>query len=399
MNKAEQYVSNLCRNSFLSLWTYPNPQGKKGKELCDLLVVCGPDVIVISVKDIEFKNTGDYAVALGRWQRRAVQRSVKQVFKAERWLGLEELKDRVTTKSGEAGLALPDEQHRRLHRIAVALGGETKIPLSSGLFNDKGQDKYVHVFDAISFGTTIQELDTITDFVAYLQAKEALPGQMMMAGDEEDLLALYLKHGRKFPDKDITLLGEGFWQAFSQSEPFRARKQKDKISYVWDRITETFCASQLNGELLGMASLDDVEQALRTMAQEDRFTRRALGKNFTDFLEASRNGQTRARIQVDPGLATYVFLACPLGHPREDRLSELRDRCLVARWLHPNKAEVIGIATEVPKPGQGFSFDLISFRFTELTPEEIELAKRIQQEFGYFKNPRRQKHREEEYPN
>jgi len=46
MNKSEEFVSKLCEKTFLSLWCYRNPQGKdKGKELCDILVVCDPDKI------------------------------------------------------------------------------------------------------------------------------------------------------------------------------------------------------------------------------------------------------------------------------------------------------------------------------------------------------------------
>jgi hypothetical protein len=51
VNQSEEYLARLCRRSFLSLWSYPTPQGKNaGKELCDCLVVCDPDVIIFSVK-------------------------------------------------------------------------------------------------------------------------------------------------------------------------------------------------------------------------------------------------------------------------------------------------------------------------------------------------------------
>jgi hypothetical protein len=51
MNKAELLVYRLCRKSFLSLWSYMNPRRKpSGKELCDVIVVCEPDVLIVSVK-------------------------------------------------------------------------------------------------------------------------------------------------------------------------------------------------------------------------------------------------------------------------------------------------------------------------------------------------------------
>ena len=397
LNDAERFVAEHCLRTFLSLWTYPNPQGKNGKELCDLLVVCDPDVIVMSVKHINFKDTGNPAVDLDRWWRRAVKESVKQVFKAERWLDLDGLKDRVTTKSGKIGLVLPPKETRRLHRVAVALGGEHKVLFSSRLFDAKGTSKYVHVLDGPGFAALVRELDTITDFVAYLSATEGLQAQVVMEG-EEDLLAIYLQEGRKFPDKNLICLGEGIWQKFSELEQFQAKKKADEISYVWDRLIETFCQDHHETELLGGQGIDGVEQALRTMAREDRFTRRGLGKSFWSFLEANQQGQARARIHPDPGLATYVFLGCPIELPREKRIAELKARCLVARWLHPSKPEVVGIATETPKPGQGFSLDLVRLMIPELTPEQVTMAQQWQSELGFFKNMQQKCQHEEEYP-
>ena len=62
MNRSEDLVYKLCRESFLSLWSYANPKGKNGKELCDVLIVSDPDIIIISVKDIELKTHGDVSV-------------------------------------------------------------------------------------------------------------------------------------------------------------------------------------------------------------------------------------------------------------------------------------------------------------------------------------------------
>ncbi len=398
LNDAEQFVAQHCQRSFLSLWTYPNPQGKNGKELCDLLVVCDPDVIVMSVKHIAFKDTGNPTVDLDRWRRRAVEESVKQIFKAERWLDLDGLKDRVIIKSGKVGLAFPASEVRNLHRVAVALGGENKVFFSSRPYDDKGTSKYVHVLDGPSFGTIIQELDTITDFVTYLSAKEDLQSQVVMEGGEEDLLALYLQNGRRFPDQDLICLGEDIWHEFSKQEQFQARKKADEISYVWDQLIEMFCQDHHKGVLLGEQDVDAVEQALRTMAREDRFTRRGLGKSFQSFLEANQQGQARARICSGLGQATYVFLGCPVESPREDRIDELKARCLVARWLYPGKAKVIGIATETPKPGQGFSLDLVGLTIPDLTAEQVALAQQWQSKRGFFKNMQQHWKHEDEYP-
>ncbi len=60
VNASEKFVYDVCKKSFLSLWGYPNPQGKNpSQELCDVLIVCEPHVIVLSVKEISFDKSGD----------------------------------------------------------------------------------------------------------------------------------------------------------------------------------------------------------------------------------------------------------------------------------------------------------------------------------------------------
>jgi hypothetical protein len=91
---AERYLQRLCDRSFLSLWSYPGvfrdqkADGKKGdgKELCDLLVVCGDDILIFSDKSCKFPDSGDIQLDWCRWFKKAVMESAKQVWGAERWL-------------------------------------------------------------------------------------------------------------------------------------------------------------------------------------------------------------------------------------------------------------------------------------------------------------------------
>ena len=78
LNKSEQIVSDLGEKTFLNLWSYPNVfrdeglvKNGIGQEVCDLLVVCGKHVIIFSVKDIKFPNTGDINVDWKRWSNKA----------------------------------------------------------------------------------------------------------------------------------------------------------------------------------------------------------------------------------------------------------------------------------------------------------------------------------------
>src|SRR5437870_9730908 len=101
VNSSEAFVLQVCEHSFLSMWCYNNPLHKEGKELCDILVVCDPHLIIISVKACELNAEKDTSVAHTRWKKKAIGNSIKQIFTAERWL---KSKACVTRKHGSRGL-------------------------------------------------------------------------------------------------------------------------------------------------------------------------------------------------------------------------------------------------------------------------------------------------------
>jgi hypothetical protein len=395
-NESEELVSMLCDRCFLSLWSYPNPQGKSpAKELCDHLIVCDPHVIIFSVKDKTLGNSGDIEVDWNRWRREAVENSYTQAYGAERWINRAA---NVVTSEGEAVLAFPDAARRRVHRIVVAFGGKRQVPFSSGDFG-KG---FVHVIDELSMLVLLTELDTITDFVQYLSDKEAFFSggvRIVIEGGEEDVLALYLANNRSFPEKcDFIIIENALWANFQKKPEYRAKKIADGDSQIWDKLIEEFCGHFQSGTLEYSAPLSDVELVTRTMARENRFNRRNLAKSFKQFMELTETKQRRARYTISPSGIGYVFLATPHGYNREARMSELGARCGVVRGSNPEIKTVVGIATEEYVPGKGYSLDACYFHRAEWTDEDQAIMEEVQREFGYFKAPLVTHYQEDEYP-
>jgi len=394
-NESEQLVYDICKKSFLCLWSYQNPLGKDGKELCDTLVVCEPDIVVFSVKDIRLTHSGDLSVDWKRWRKRAIDASAKQIYGAERWL---EGVSHVIRSDGSTGIKLPHREVRRIHRVAIALGDQGKAPIRFGEFG-KG---FVHVFDKTSLDAIMGELDTIEDFVAYLSAKEALylsRRTTLFQGGEEDLLALYLHNGRQFPEKfDLVVIDDNLWAGLKNNEYYKAKKEADSISYAWDRLVDILSNDILHGDLEFGPGLNDSEIAVRTMARESRFGRRLLGKSFMEFFELSRENKLRSRMALGNSDVTYVFLAMPHGEDRGYRKAELFGRCLVARGLNQERKIVIGLATERYEEGKGFSFDLMHMHIPKWAGKLQEQMDYLQKEFGYFASPRLTKVHEDEYP-
>ncbi len=394
---SEELVVRLSQRSFLSLWTYPNPVGKNGKELCDVLVVCDPHVIVFSVKECGVTNSGNIGVDWERWRKRAITESVEQIHGAERWI--ETAKD-VVTAGGKAGLSFPDLSSRQIHRIAVAFGSKGKVPFQMGDFG-KG---FVHIFDELSLDRVMNELDTITDFTRYLRDKENVlnsGNSITITGGEEDLLAIYLHRGRQFPIAyDYIEVGNDLWDGFTAGKEYKNKQSANANSYMWDGLIETFHNDLATRGLEFGNSLETVDAITRIMAREDRFSRRVLGKDFYRFMEltSSDKKRVRSRMTASPSGILYVFLACPRRTERKDRHKELSLRCFVARGLNPKCKTVIGLATERYEAKEGFSLDAFCLEKPDWTEEDQKKLVYIQNELGFFKSPVQSTGSEDEYP-
>jgi hypothetical protein len=393
LNATEELVYRLCRKSFLSLWSYANPRQKvNGKELCDILVVSDPDIIIFSVKHVNFRKKGKQDVNFERWKRRAIEESVSQVYGAERIL---KSQTHVVKNDSSFGVALPQSSEARIHRVAIALGSEGTIGMPYGDFG-RG---FVHVLDESATTILLSELDTIDDFVKYLKDKELFLESAKLAceGSEEDLLAGYLQAGRKFwPNYDFVIIKSGTWKAFQSLPEYINKKTADKGSYAWDRVLEVLCKDLVNNNLEFSPDLSRTERAIRVMAREDRFARRVIGKAYSEFLDESH--QIIARRVTSPSGVEYVFLARPHDYPRQVRQAELANRCFIARGQSAAGTVVIGLATEQYMPGKGSSFDLVHLYQPNWTEYDQKLMEKMQHDLGYFVSPRITKDAVDEYP-
>lgn len=277
--KSERALTRLARKAFLSLWSYPNvysDEGRSngkgdGKELVDLLVVFGNDVLLFSDKDCAFQSDVDVRIAWPRWYRRAIDKSARQLVGAENFL--KRFPKRVFVDkacSASLPIALPDPSVARYHLVAVTRGGHfaarqfygggssgslmllthlrgraahEEAPFHVGYPLESG--RFVHVLDEITVDLLLDELDTVPDFVAYLSKKEEFlgqPGVIVSVPGEEELLARYLSSMRDeehaFPrvprDVNYVALPEGDWGVYLKSPQRAAKKKADEISYMWD---------------------------------------------------------------------------------------------------------------------------------------------------------------------
>jgi hypothetical protein len=455
---SERFLNILCTKSFLSIWSYSNlftNEGRKkdkgaGKELCDLLVIFEDDILIFSDKCIEFKERENITISWSRWFKNAIIKSANQLYGAEQWI--RKFPDRIYLDrfcQNKFPLTIPDRSKARFHRIAVALGvkdackkyfggnGSGSLIINSDLegkehfnrpFNighvNRGKG-FVHVLDDFTINTVLQELDTISDFVTYLNKKEAFltqPYPIVVATGEEELLAVYLTklnengdHDFIIPEKNLAGVSfqEGFWGNMVRNPKYVVKKREDRISYTWDKLIEHFIASanEQQSNISDLSPFQIQEQALRVMASESRFRRRQLGYSFINLIENTPSDKRAARLFIsnDFQKTAYVFLIFPpldnqtYSNYRDERKALLYAYCKVAKLITEEKnlktEFVVGIATE-PKGSNGGSEALVVIESKYWTQDMHDEAKIIQKEASLFleENIKYTKFNIKEYP-
>lgn len=435
VTESERYLAKLADKSFLNLWSYPSPfrdqkqAGKgDGKELCDLLVVCGRYIIIFSEKTIEWP-TGNLITAWCRWAKRALRASAKQAKGAERWIT--EFPERIFLNrecTVSFPIDFPPPEERLVHRVLVARGaiqacqdhlckGSGSMIIKPAISGDEHWSNqeggvqpfaigdldpagsFVHVFDEVALDIVMAELDTVRDFTDYLEKRQAFirSKKLLEAHGEENLLAFYAIRINADGDHDFVcddettpiVVDRHRYQKLIADSRYIAKKHDDEISYLWDMLIEAFTNHMLNGTSITLADyefdLRKNELGVRYMALQKRFIRRAhgeavrgallKGKDSDRFFRAMLPGSGSKENDTAFFIQTFKYLGWMEGQGGYDKYRKKRTEyaAVYARGLLercPYLERVVGISREPPNQGHGVSEDLIYAEQTEWSEKD-----------------------------
>lgn len=427
LTTSEKVLADLCDTSFLNLWTYPNLFRKPGKELTDLLVVFGNDVIIFSDKSCAYPNTGNADLDWRRWYNHSIAQSIKQIAKAEKCILAAPDKVFLDAKCLEKlPIELPSAAEMRVHRICVAVGaldraeaetGTRALRVEPAVLNDAvrftvgSTDKsrgWVHVFDEESLAIVLRELSTTTDFIRYLNSKVALTQtNFKYAPAETDLLGYYLWNGRTFPaiDQDYRL-DPGLWTKVEASPEFLAGREANKASQFWDGLIDYINDHYLKEtlEFGNEHTMTEHERVVRILAGETRFHRRVLSKLILQRSEFAKQQAISSLLpsdQSDVSYVLYIGKGDQKDHAkyRAGRFKEFEMRCHAAKGVNPEKRFIVGIALDALGV-KGSSEDFICLDTGDWTAQQVEAAQKLRNDLGVFKGGNEALPRllEDEYP-
>lgn len=427
----EKRLVSLGYHTFLRLWSFPNPYKKQdhGKELCDLLVIFGEHIIIFSDKDCKYGSTDDPCVDWRRWYKRAILHSVRQLLGAKLWIEQHSDKICLDPKCEQSfPLEIKLTKNTKFHLIAVAHGSseackhyfsggdggllinthivgeehyaEKCAPFTVGLINND-PSLFIHVFDDASYAAILQELDTIQDFINYLDSrKKLLLAYKIVVTGEKELLAMHLQGlmiGRRDglaihidPDFDHTIIPEGGWDSTISSPQYSEWKRRLAASYFWDELLQRTFYYVENGlsDHTTIPSINSQSELFYWLAKEDRLHRLALSQAFLSFyhgLKSDYRGTRTIYSDDDPSICYVLFFLPQVSAASEEeyrtvRRNMLTDYCHIAKASLPAVKTVIGIAHEAPQAPTS-SEDFIYLDTSEWSEEDQKQSLAVREEY------------------
>lgn len=344
----EKKVAQICEKSFLSLWSYPNLFYKTNKELCDVLIVFGDIVFLISEKTSEFKpEDKDLAIEWGRFKRNIIEKSYRQLYGAEKWLKSFPTKiymDAACTKPFPLNIS----KNTKFIKISVINGldkinkirdsaEETgiEIPADMQLLTMR-IDNYIHLLDDYTFPILFEQLDTASDLISYFIKKENLlqSGKLLFIPPESDLLVMFLSNFDNdtgehcfipnYERFDTIVIDnpEDPYTFFSRREDVKRQGLANRNSYLWDSIVENYNHTLMDDKLIGDVSFEDKVKISRIMSQENRYFRRILSEKLLAGYSTFKSSIERRVMLMQSPTDKELAYACIMLRKNPDETKE-----------------------------------------------------------------------------
>lgn len=449
MSELEEYLQRLCERTFLGLWTYRNPFYNRGhgqdgneKELCDAIVVFGRKVLLISdkVASLPYRE-GDELRLWQRWYRRTVAHSMRQLDGAARTLSTSPqavFRDRrcVERLFSDDDIANGFEVHRIIVVRGAAQasmtffgGGYGSLGIQTVLDPANDQDGQFllysypfssrqsvhHILNDGVLDIVLEELDTIADFVSYLEAKERLfERRHVIALGEEDLLAHYLKTINENQVHDFVMsenIGPNDGVSFPpngyasrlRNENYQRMKIANRESYFVDWLLQSLCEEPEAG---ATGSAAQIRTSVGDIAALSRVERRVVGCRFIAAINATPEGAYRFSGGWGLFEGRNPVNALVINLPQFDE-AEVKDlssaifEAYVARFLDEGLSDWVRwncILFDRPRFNESGRISMYSAYRSQFTEARIAAGKRLANELGLVTKMDFTEITEREYP-
>ena len=386
--EAETLVETICRSMFLKDFTVRSPPYKREsglqKEAADVLVPFGDVLIAFQVKSKKGPGSGK---ATEDTYRQRVEKTVSE--------GIDQLKTikravkarQIATLQNAASVELPfnPDAFRKIVGVVVLdlpdqrnLAREEQLRIFNGY--EKRHEIPAHIFRSDELQALAGEIDTLPDFLAYLELREKLysEGKIFPLTSELDLLALYkmrpeqLMEVAQNPDTHL-LLDDNLWDDYRRtySAEIARRKADNEPAYLIDHAIEAIHSAigfPDPGKVALPPSISLPANSLETygalaleLARIPRLERRLIGTTWLEkMLKAQSSGLAYALVKLSQDTKEALLIMASSESDRQRR-AHLLFSYAAAAYCHLNATKVLALVTEpLSSPSRSYDFLMLS---------------------------------------
>lgn len=404
--EVEDLVEKICQKMFFSDFTVRSQKfikpSKKENEAADILIPFDDVLLVVQVKTRLDKEPGSEKsdLELERIDRR-IEEAVEQFKTIKRAIANFSFSEVETTR----GYKIPFDSKNFKKTIGIVILDLVSEDVSrpdetTTIINgfEIRHDMPIHIFKRNEFEIISTEIDTLPDFVRYIEIREILFSRGLFAIPplELSLLALYKVKPEDIElaiqDNSLVIVDDEYWNWYQQDgkELIEKRNLYNHPSYLIDDVINWLHTSvgfdpirygiDLNPfglfEKESQGSLQAYLAVATELAKTSRLTRRKLGEKYWECVQrASDKGLAYSLIIDKESNSGIIILA---SEKNRTKRSEILYSVSVAGYCLHNLTKIVGFATE-PLDVEMRSYDVIFLAGVDFEnrAEAIENAKKM----------------------
>ena len=388
----EDLVEEICKIIYLSDFVVRSPKYKKesgkAKEAADILVPFDNTLLAFQVKSKkEIKSALEKSEIDFQRINAKIEDGIDQLNTIKRALNA----NHQFELRNSAGIEIPfsKESYNKLTGIVIIdLIGEERFPygerteILNGFFLKF--EIPIHIFMRDHFEKISTEIDTLPDFIDYLEKRRLLYEKRALTPftNELDLLAIFKTRPQLIDDClngkcDLLVITEGIWDSYREEHKtsIEERNRANNPSYIIDYIIADLRRSiGYKPNFKSPAKRNDVEQgsieqywlSITELSKLPRVVRRGLGQVFIEKMKkAQRTGHGHSLIKYNEDSAFIILCTTRNRQQRANGIYNLS----AAAYCGLNAKKVIGVATE-PFSAKERSFDVVFLDDVKFTNEE-----------------------------
>lgn len=375
-NMAEDFLEFLSQKTFLNPWVFRSPlYVSDGKEFSDVAIFFRDTLVLIEVKGNKFDPKNPQ-----RYLKNAKDRH-RQLLKAKNIA--ENRSKPVKFKNNYFEFETDFSEIKKIHLISLSTGqGEMELAMQSeGIdyseLSFKDVSRYlgfwdpateVHNFTASEFAFASKHLDTLKDFLWYLDfekkylsnkfsLKEGQSAVAIIDTHREDLISLYVTTyywdedlnrtgvidlnkifgGASIDKADFVMyVGTNTRKSLEDDETYKQIKAEKKSSYLWDILVNDALSQIASGHMVVSGSLEKKKiepEALKKVFEELSFTSRLDRVLFGEKIKDAEEKNLKFRNMFsDNQNNTTLFSYAHIEYDNFPTIEEQEDR--VYEHLH-----------------------------------------------------------------